>query len=238
MRLFKKLHWECLLKAADLLLSEQETDSRSVLVGEHGDSWKPFVRTSWGPWQDPNPGLVLLCPALCRPSQASFMWKSFGIFSFCCLIAPLFDPSCTPYVHALTLKGLPQENVSLLLPVMVLTVPVSHPPGLLAERAGLCGHRPRCLSCPRGWFCSFKRHTWKSLFKMMHPLHEDFMWADFKLVFFLKGQWATSEWQGKGIFQKQMKECFFHHMDLSFGIDLVPCILNILVVLRSDSCSW
>lgn len=120
------------------------------------------------------------------------MWKSFEIFSMCCLIAPLFDPSCTPYVHALTLKGLPQANVSLLLPVIVLTVTVSHPPGLLEERPGLCGQRPRCLSRPpvNGFVLSIppKRHTWKSLFKMMHPLHEDFIWADFKVVFFLKGQ--------------------------------------------------
>lgn len=148
MRLFEKLHWERLLEAADLLVSEQETDICAVFVRERGDSWKPFVRTSRGPPEEPNPELVLLCPALCRPSQASFMWKSFEIFSMCCLIAPLFDPSCTPYVHALTLKGLPQANVSLLLPVTVLTVTVSHPPGLLAERAALCGQRPRCLSRP------------------------------------------------------------------------------------------
>lgn len=48
----------------------------------------------------------------------------------------------------------------------------------------------------------------------------------FLFLFFLKGQ-CSFRTEGKQIFQKQMKECFLHHMDLSFGIDFVPYILNI-----------
>lgn len=117
------------------------------------------------------------------------MWKSFEIFSMCCLIAPLFDPSCTPYVHALTLKGRTPSSKRL----PPVTCHRFHGDGVSSSRVAcracwfVWTTSALPLSSPRERFCSFsppKRHTWKSLFKMMHPLHEDVMWADFKVVFF------------------------------------------------------
>lgn len=148
----------------------------------------------------------------------------------CCLLAPWFDPSCTPYLHALTLKELPKTKVSLPFSVIVSRVTMSHPPGLLAECPGLCGQRPRCLSCrPMNGFvlsvpptitCGRVYSKW-----CIHYMKS--LWVNFKVCF----EGTVSNFritEGKQIFHKQMKECFVHHMDLSFGIDFVPYILNIL----------
>lgn len=62
---------------------------------------------------------------------------------------------------------------------------------------------------------------------MMHPLYEEFV-GEFQGFFFFEGTVSNFRiTEGKQIFHKQMKECFVHHMDLSFGIDFVPYILNI-----------
>lgn len=98
---------------------------------------RSFRRTR--PWAPPAVSPLQTSPG---PSNVEILWTIQHVLPYSSFLWP-------PQLHSIcpcSYSERTPSDASLLLPVLVLRVAMSRPPGLLAECPGLCGQRPRCLS--------------------------------------------------------------------------------------------